>query len=150
MSELNKRFRYNDGVYDIRRSIGKDWVSAFPPITGSYFLANYTLESTQKRDPEGNYKLFYLSKDRKDVIKWIPVTTSSHYHSENQKELLKIFYQLNLKLDPRGYGILSGITGISTHALKKLNRNPHDTRFTPLTNAGLLYIQYCIQEHLKK
>ncbi|SIR02566.1 hypothetical protein [Marinobacterium stanieri] len=145
-----ERFQFNLGCYQIRKRKDDKWVPSSTVIASTYPNAAAELSQTMRDNPGGEYALFYLNDD--EVLKRIEWTQASHltnYYSSNREELHRIFYKLGLELNDHGYTTLAKITGISPHTLRKINRRPEDSRASILTEPGLTWIKYCVQEHLE-
>lgn len=142
------RFRYNQGIYRIKMKVGDDWQDVSPCIGGSFQKCKKILEHWQK-ESDIEYQLFCL-KEIDSVVVWEIATEDNFYFKENQIELLRFFKILNLSRDDHGFSIMSNITQISKTAIVKMMRNPADPLFQGISNEGLLYIRYCVQQSLQR
>ena len=143
------RFIYNQGVYRIRRREGSDWINVGQVFGTTFANASIAMQDFVREDPSSEFSLCFLEEDKDGKITWRKASLQDNYNAENREKLHQIFYELGLELDEHGYQTMSKITGISPHTLRKVNRRADDQRATPLTNNGLLYIRYCVQQYQK-
>jgi hypothetical protein len=144
------RFRYNQGVYQLKMKVGDEWREASPEIGGSYSKCHDILETHRAENPSITYDLFYLTSNSDGEICWDVATESDFYFRENQIRFLRYFKDLGLSRDDRGVTIMSNITNISKSSIVKMLKSPTETRFQSISAQGMLYISYRIKKHLNK
>lgn len=130
----------------MRRS-GTHWEQEGALLGMTFSKACKALQTLKTQTPNEVYELQYLA-EVSDRIVWLPATEIENYGETNKKELLKIFYRLGLDMNDHGYSVLSRITGISVNTLTKLTRNAKSSGFSPLSNEGLVFIKYQVQQHI--
>lgn len=145
------RFRYNQGVYQIRSFNGKYWQQMGPEIGGSFAKCTEVLKDYQRADPETPYSLFFLEEcPIEKTIDWVKASTDTYYFLDNREELMRILKRLNLPMSDSGYVTLSNITNISKNSIINMLRQPTDPRYQAISNEGMLYIRFRVQEALNK
>lgn len=146
LKKSSTRFRYNQGVYQIRALVGDTWQQMGPEIGGSFAKCSEVLSEYQRENPNTLYSLFYLQQDGSNAIQWVRATSDSFYFKNHRDELLRIFKRLNLRMDDHGYSVLARITNISKSSIVKMLRPPSDPRFQAVTSEGMIYIRYRVNE----
>lgn len=147
--KADTRFRYNQGVYQIRLFDGHNWQPCGPEIGGSFAKCTEKMKDYQRSDPETPYALFFLQEcDERGSIQWVKASTDTYYFHDNREQLMRILKKLQLPMNDAGYSTLAKITNISKNSIVNWIRQPEDPRYQALSNEGLLYIRYRVQETL--
>ncbi|WP_286241185.1 hypothetical protein [Neptuniibacter halophilus] len=108
------------------------------------------MEKLQASDSTATYSLFYLDQHPSGSVEWKKASRDSHYFSDSRMEIQRILHQLKLPLGDFGYSQLSEITNISKASIQNMLRQPEDPRFQSISQQGMLYIKYRVQEALKQ